>query len=287
MSTAWHRAAQARQDDVLEILRAARTNSETCHRETCHRHARDSQERTGRSDFLAPLFSIRRGFYSGTELGRRARRVWVVFAGEPLVLVVTISDPGLLPDVKTDYSAFSDLDLLRRGSGEGEAFGVFYDRHIDGVLEFFMSRTACPETSADLAGEVFAQALVARRRYRKVGPRNARPWILGIARNLLSNYYRSQAVAAKYRAKLGIADLDYGSGELRRVEDLFDSSGLLEKGAAALKELSVGEREAVRLRVMDDRAYEEVAALLGCSEGAARVRVSRGLSKLLVIMEDT
>ena len=41
----------------------------------------------------------------------------------------------------------------------------------------------------------------------------------------------------------------------------------------------------LRLRVAEQRPYGEVAALLGCSEGAARVRVSRGLTRLAEELE--
>lgn len=42
---------------------------------------------------------------------------------------------------------------------------------------------------------------------------------------------------------------------------------------------------AVRMRVGLDMAYSDVAGRLGCSEGAARVRVSRGLTTLAMLLE--
>jgi RNA polymerase sigma-70 factor (ECF subfamily) len=47
-----------------------------------------------------------------------------------------------------------------------------------------------------------------------------------------------------------------------------------------LDELPVGQREAVRLRVLDDLNYQQVAAALGTSVQAARVRVHRGLAAI-------
>ena len=48
----------------------------------------------------------------------------------------------------------------------------------------------------------------------------------------------------------------------------------------ALADLPEGQREAIRLRVVDDLAYEQVAASLGTTPEAARVRVHRGLASL-------
>jgi RNA polymerase sigma factor (sigma-70 family) len=48
----------------------------------------------------------------------------------------------------------------------------------------------------------------------------------------------------------------------------------------ALAELPEGQREAIRLRVEDDLAYDDVAASLGTTPEAARVRVHRGLAAL-------
>ena len=48
----------------------------------------------------------------------------------------------------------------------------------------------------------------------------------------------------------------------------------------ALAELPAGERDAVELRVIDGLPYDAVAAGLATSEGAARVRVARGLGRL-------
>ena len=49
---------------------------------------------------------------------------------------------------------------------------------------------------------------------------------------------------------------------------------------AALAELPDGQRRAIELRVIADRAYEDVGRELEISPGAARVRVHRGLAAI-------
>jgi RNA polymerase sigma factor (sigma-70 family) len=48
----------------------------------------------------------------------------------------------------------------------------------------------------------------------------------------------------------------------------------------ALDALPETQREAIRLRVVDDLTYDDVAVALGTTPAAARVRVHRGLSAL-------
>jgi DNA-directed RNA polymerase specialized sigma24 family protein len=55
---------------------------------------------------------------------------------------------------------------------------------------------------------------------------------------------------------------------------------LREELAVAMAMLAPGTRDAVRLRVIDELPYYDLAQRLGISETAARVRVSRGLSAL-------
>ena len=49
---------------------------------------------------------------------------------------------------------------------------------------------------------------------------------------------------------------------------------------AALERIPTRNREAVRLRVVEERDYDHIGRILGCKPGAARVRVLRGLRRL-------
>jgi RNA polymerase sigma factor (sigma-70 family) len=52
-----------------------------------------------------------------------------------------------------------------------------------------------------------------------------------------------------------------------------------------LARLSVEQRQALSLRVVEEWPYPEIAALLGVSEDTVRARVSRGLRKLTQALE--
>jgi DNA-directed RNA polymerase specialized sigma24 family protein len=63
---------------------------------------------------------------------------------------------------------------------EPEAFGIFYRRHVRGVLSFFRRRVRSAALAFELTAETFATALDVAPRYRP-RPEPARGWLYGIA----------------------------------------------------------------------------------------------------------
>ncbi len=162
-------------------------------------------------------------------------------------------------------------------------FSAFYQERAEGLLRYFYRRTADPDVAADLCAETFAAALQNVRQY---DPQRGAPaqWLYGIARRQLAMFWRRRKVADKARRRLGIPrePIDEASAiELRRVEDILDGADAIE----ALDTLPTNLRSAVVLRVVDQLEYSEIAAELGCSPGAARVRVFRGLQQLSVVLK--
>jgi RNA polymerase sigma-70 factor, ECF subfamily len=178
----------------------------------------------------------------------------------------------------------SDAELLRESSRRPEAFGEFYDRHAEPLLGFFARRTWDAQEAADLTAETFAAAFASRRRYRDTGA-PAYAWLLGIARHQLGRALRRRRVDDRARRRLGIERVELDDASLARIEELADLRALRPALAAALEQLPAGTARAVALRVTDELPYAEVAQRLGCSEGAARVRVTRGLNRLADLLE--
>jgi RNA polymerase sigma-70 factor, ECF subfamily len=172
-----------------------------------------------------------------------------------------------------------DAALLRAADHEPEAFARFYDRHVDAVLAFLYRRTADAEVSADLTAETFAQAFLSRRKFR-TAETSARPWLLGIARRKLMRALRRGGQESRARRRLGFQSPSVDPESCLHIESLADSAALKAELREAIKELSPAVAQAVFLRVGLDLAYDEVGARLGCSPGAARVRVMRGLLQL-------
>jgi len=176
-----------------------------------------------------------------------------------------------------DYARLTDDELLARTANDSEAFGELYDRHVRAVLAELRRRGVATQDALDMTAEVFAAALVASRRYRP-GEAPARAWLLGIARNKLAHRHRRAATETAARRKLGIPRLAFSDEALERVDELLDAQPrTYTNGTGALPP---AEREAVVARVIEERAYDEIAASTGATPAAIRQRVSRGLAKL-------
>jgi len=173
----------------------------------------------------------------------------------------------------------TDAELLTAARRDPAAFAAFCDRHAVAVLGFFARRTTCAATAADLTAETFAQAYASRRRYRDTGD-PATAWLFAIARRQLAGFVRRQAVDDRARRRLGIAPSALDDVSFERIEDLADLRALRGALEDALASLPPEQAEAIRLRVLRELSYADVAGRLGCSEGAARVRVCRGLDRL-------
>jgi RNA polymerase sigma factor (sigma-70 family) len=173
----------------------------------------------------------------------------------------------------------SDGELLRATDTDPEAFGEFYDRHVDDLLRYFVSRTACAHTAADLAAETFAKALLGRGRYNEARGA-ARAWLFGIAKHELAHSIRTEKVRDRALRRLGVVRPEIDQSSLERIEALLDVRHQVTALRKAISELPVGTRDAVILRVGQELSFREVANRLNCTEGAARVRVTRGLARL-------
>ncbi len=171
----------------------------------------------------------------------------------------------------------SDAELLALTPVDPNAFGEFYRRNERDVLRYFMHWTRSPELAGDLMAETFAVVFESLASYRAERG-EPRPWLFGIARNLLARSVRRGRVEDATRRRLGLAPLEMSDEALERVEALASGGDL---GAVdALGELSVVLREAVAGRVLEEREYRELAAALDCSESVVRQRVRRGLAQI-------
>jgi RNA polymerase sigma-70 factor (ECF subfamily) len=172
----------------------------------------------------------------------------------------------------------SDQTLLRDAlSSEPEAFTVFYERHVDVVLAFLRRRTNSPEVAADLMAETFAAALLAL--HADTDPEELEvpvAWLLGIARNKLYESYRRGRVEAAARQRLHLEPLLLDDNDLALVDELSETDIVRELADV----LPADQLQALRMRVIDELGYDEIARDLHCSEAVVRKRVSRALRTL-------
>ncbi len=145
---------------------------------------------------------------------------------------------------------------------------------------YFVARTHDPEVAVDLVAETFAMVVRDRRTFRGDGDEAALAWTYAIARNLLAGWYRRGAIELRAMQRLGIERPELDAVEHERLIELGGLQQERQRVAQRLAELPEQQRAAVRLRVVDERPYADLADALGISEQTARARVSRGLRTL-------
>lgn len=177
---------------------------------------------------------------------------------------------------------WSDQQLLSAIAGcDGDAFSVFYRRHLPRTVAYLLRETHDREVAADLAAEVFSAVLLSARRYRPERD-TATPWVLAIARNVAGASRRRRRVEDRARRRLGLEPIELNDQDLDRTEEL---AGQQARVMPLVERLPADERDAVRARVVDERPYSEIATEMRCSELVVRKRVSRGLGRLRAQVE--
>ena len=167
----------------------------------------------------------------------------------------------------------SDASLLKAARSDAAAFRELYDRYAARIYGFQLRRCGNEAAAYDLTAETFAQAWLARIRFRDEAGGSAGPWLFAIARHVLLASVRRGALERRACERLGLLeDLDRPATQ--------PSEAWLDGLDEALASLPEAQREAVVLRVVDDLNYAEIGAVQSISPGAARVRVHRGLSAL-------
>lgn len=155
-----------------------------------------------------------------------------------------------------------------------------YREHANAVLRYLARRVLMAEVAVDLMAETFAQAYRDRGGFRGETEEEAAAWLFGIARHCLSTYRRRGAAELRALRRLGVQRRALHDFEYERVEELADLRGAVWELREQLDSLAEEQREALRLRVLEEMEYADVARALGVSEQTARARVSRALRAL-------
>jgi RNA polymerase sigma factor (sigma-70 family) len=175
--------------------------------------------------------------------------------------------------------------VLRRSANEPAAFVEVYEACSRRLLAYFVRRTFDVEAARDLTAESFARAFEQRGRFRGTTDAEAEAWVFGFARNLLRRYARKGRIERKALARLGVEVPAVSEDDYQRIVDLAGLAELRGRVEGAFAQLSADQSAAVRLRVIDERSYREVAETLGVSEQTVRARVSRALRHLADVLE--
>lgn len=159
--------------------------------------------------------------------------------------------------------------------GDSSAFAELFARYSPRLTRLFTRDLGRNEEAYDLVQQTFLQLHRARRDF-KLGAA-LRPWLFTIALNLKRQYFRRQS----RRPNVPLADEEaVASTEAGPEQKLGDAQLRL-----ALDRLSENQRDVIVLHWFEGLSFKEVAAVVGASESAVKVRAHRGYQKLREIVK--
>jgi RNA polymerase sigma-70 factor, ECF subfamily len=165
-------------------------------------------------------------------------------------------------------------DLLQRiASGDAEALTVLYRRYRPGVRMLCARMTGDADEAEDLTQEVFLRAVRRAGGFR--GESSAGTWLYRVARNICLDHLRR--VERQEKSRSSAVHEFVGAREASSGEGGADLPVAMEKG---LRRLAIEDREVVVLAACLGLGSAELAEILECSPGAARVRLHRALARL-------
>jgi len=153
-----------------------------------------------------------------------------------------------------------NLDMMR----------ILFERYHVRIFNFLLKMTRDREVSQDITQEVFYKAIKYRKSYK-----NGRfsSWIYTIARNIFSDHYQKQK-----NKDQRLDEIEYKIE--RAATDCLEKNEVKEQLRKALERLNQSDRELVVMNRYQGIKYQELAEILGSTEGAVKTKVHRAIHKL-------
>ncbi|GAA3827158.1 RNA polymerase sigma factor [Streptomyces phyllanthi] len=171
----------------------------------------------------------------------------------------------------------NDAEVVAQSLEQPELFARLYDRYAPDIHRY-VARRLGDGMADDITADTFLTAFRIRGRY-DLAHGNARPWLYGIAGNLIGKHRRTEVRALRALARSGHDPVAESWGEtwVERTESRVAAQAPL---AGALAALSAGDRHVLLLVAWADLTYQEAAEALGIPVGTVRSRLNRARRKV-------
>lgn len=169
--------------------------------------------------------------------------------------------------------------MIKVRDGDLDKLGLLFERYKKPLFTFFVSLVRDRELSEDLVQNTFFRIMKYRHLFR--GDGDFKSWMFHIARNVKNDQFRKNKVLYKEQ-------LEKWEGHLTHTENR-DTEWIAESEhqmlAIAIDKLPEDKREILMLSKYQEKKYKEIGDLLGCSEGAVKVKVFRALQELKAVYQ--
>lgn len=176
-----------------------------------------------------------------------------------------------------------DSALVRMAAaGRVSAFPELMRRH-GSALHSYLARRGGRDAADDLLSEVFLRAYAALGQYdHRSG--DVRPWLFGIARNVLREHWRRSGTSNECHAPVELLSKD--DDPWPDVDARLDAVARSASLYRALTMLPASDREVLLLVIWEGLTPSEAAVVLGIPQGTARSRLHRARSVMRQLLDD-
>jgi RNA polymerase sigma-70 factor (ECF subfamily) len=191
--------------------------------------------------------------------------------------------PGVVPGEIVDESPLpDDRALAHAARTDRDAFAQLYRRHADRVYRYLLVRLADQHLAQDATAQTFLVALERLATYRGEGEFVS--WLLGIARHKAADVLRARRASLPLEAAVAV------ESPQPRPDQVVETRLRLDEVGRALRSIAPERAEALALRVIGGLSAAEAGVVMGKSEAAVKMLVSRAVrdlrARLAVSSED-
>jgi len=172
--------------------------------------------------------------------------------------------------------ALDDAAVIGASFAEPDRFASLFDRHAP-YIHRYLARRVGRQAADDLVAETFLVAFGKRSRYDRRFP-DARPWLYGIATNLISQHRREEARELRLRQTAGPAPVQHDHAERAALD--VTAQSVRAPLAKALAGLARSDRDVLLLIAWEQLSYDEVARALSIPVGTVRSRLHRARTQI-------
>lgn len=166
-----------------------------------------------------------------------------------------------------------DDDAHLIGSADPNEFAGIFDRHAATLLGYLTRRVGRSDAE-DLLGDLFRIAFESRHRYDPMRP-NARPWLYGIAANLVLKHHRSNSRGQAAQRRLNHQDRPTAVPFDERIVDEMVNAQRALQLTDLVEQLAPDDRETIVLYAWENLSYQQIAEALEVPVGTVRSRLNR------------
>jgi RNA polymerase sigma-70 factor (ECF subfamily) len=167
--------------------------------------------------------------------------------------------------------------MLKVRDGDLDKLSLLYERYKRPLYGFFYGLLKQQELSEDLVQNTFLRILKYRHLFRGEG--DFRAWLFHIARNVNNDHHRKNKIKATEELEDWQERVGHQENRAAEMQEMEEHQLL----SMAMERLPGDKREILLLSKFQEKKYSEIGAVLGCTEGAVKVKVFRALQELKAI----